>query len=113
MFIGGVIGLASISSSVSAGGVAGVTILDMAAEVTCRLASSMADHLTHSSCLRYIYCCCGPTTLPGRMIRMNAMASLAVNPYFQMRYAPISVPVLPRPALHYRTFQLFSYAQLN
>jgi hypothetical protein len=107
VFIGGVVGLVSISSSVSAGGVAGVTrVVDALVVAACiRFTSSTADHLTHSSCFRYMYCCWGPTTLPGRMIRMNAMASFAVNPYFQIRYAPMSVPVLPRPALHYCGFQ--------
>lgn len=87
VLIGGVAGLASISSSVSAGGVAGVTsvVEAFAVAACCRFSSSAADHLTHSNCLRYMYCCWGPTTLPGRTMRMNAMASLAVNPYFQMR----------------------------
>src|ERR1700722_191659 len=47
-----------------------------------------------------MYCCCGPTTLPGRTIRMKPIASFAVNPYFHTRYAPMSVPVRPSPALH-------------
>lgn len=75
------------SSSCSAGGVTGVTIgTAAAAAAACtRLISSIAAHFAHSNCLRYIYCCCGPTTLPGRTIRMKAIASEAVNPYFQMR----------------------------
>ena len=92
----------SISSSVSAGGVTGATSLVAAKTAvfwSFRI-SSAAAHLVHSSCLRYMYCCWGPTTLPGRTIRMNAMASDAVKPYFQMRYAPMSVPVRPKPALH-------------
>lgn len=79
----------STSSSVSAGGVAGVTTVFEAAAAApapcCFLASSIAPHFTHSSCLRYIYCCCGPTTLPGRIMRINAMTSLAVKPYFQIK----------------------------
>lgn len=79
--------LSPISSSCSAGGVTGVTTgAAAAAAVACdRLISSSAAHFAHSSCLRYMYCCCGPTTLPGRTIRMKAMASAAVNPYFQIR----------------------------
>lgn len=100
----GVVCMASTSSSVSAGGVAGVTsVADaIALAVWTFLISSTADHFAHSSCFKYMYCCCGPTTLPGRTIRMNAIASFAVKPYFQIRYAPMSVPVLPRPALHYQ-----------
>ena len=92
----------SISSSVSAGGVTGATSFVAAITAVCWIlrSSSTAAHFVHSSCLRYIYCCWGPTTLPGRTMRMNAIASDAVNPYFQMRYAPISVPVRPKPALH-------------
>lgn len=76
-----------ISSSCSAGGVTGVTtgIAAVAAAACDRLISSIAAHFAHSNCLRYMYCCCGPTTLPGRTIRIKAMASVAVNPYFQMR----------------------------
>lgn len=76
-----------ISSSCSAGGVTGVTTgTGAAAAAACvRLISSIAAHFAHSNCLRYMYCCCGPTTLPGRTMRMKAMASAAVNPYFQMR----------------------------
>jgi hypothetical protein len=101
----GVVCMASTSSSVSAGGVAGVTraVGDFAAAAAWAFRiSSTAAHLDHSSCLRYIYCCCGPTTLPGRTIRMKAIASLAVKPYFQIRYAPTRVPVRPNPALHCR-----------
>ena len=92
----------AISSSCSAGGVTGVTTsaAAVAAAACARLISSIAAHFAHSSCLRYMYCCCGPTTLPGRTIRMKAIASEAVNPYFQIRYAPIRVPVRPKPALH-------------
>lgn len=105
VFIGGVASRVSISSSVSAGGVAGVTSAagGFIEAACCFFISSAAAHLTHSSCLRYMYCCWGPTTLPGRTIRINAITSLAVNPYFQMRYAPMRVPVLPRPALHYQS----------
>ena len=76
-----------ISSSCSAGGVTGVTTgIAAAAAAACdRLISSIAAHFAHSNCLRYMYCCCGPTTLPGRTIRIKAMASVAVNPYFHMR----------------------------
>lgn len=90
------------SSSVSAGGVAGVTTGFTGATATgwVLLSSSTAAHFAHSSCLRYMYCCCGPTTLPGRTIRMKAIASVAVKLYFHTRYAPISVPVRPKPALH-------------
>jgi hypothetical protein len=95
--------IASVSSD-SAGGVAGVTRAELAtlfADCACALrSSSTAAHFAHSNCLRYIYCCCGPTTLPGRTIRMKAIASLAVKPYFHIRYAPMRLPVLPRPALH-------------
>lgn len=92
----------SISSSVSLGGVTGVMRLFAVKTAACRSfrISSTAAHFVHSSCLRYMYCCCGPTTLPGRTMRIKAIASEAVKPYFQMRYAPISVPVRPRPALH-------------
>src|SRR3954470_13650459 len=89
----GVVCMASGSSSASAGGVAGVTIgAGVGARDACACAffiSSIAAHLVHSICFRYIYCCWGPTTVPGRTMRMNAIASLAVNPYFQMRYAPM------------------------
>jgi hypothetical protein len=100
----GVVCMASTSSFVSAGGVAGVTSAADAIEsvVWAFRISSTAAHLAHSSCFKYMYCCCGPTTLPGRTMRMNAMASFPVKPYFQIRYAPMSVPVLPRPALHYQ-----------
>lgn len=85
---GGVIlPLSPMPSSCSAGGVTGVTTgTAAAAAAACdRLSSSIAAHLAHSNCLRYMYCCCGPTTLPGRTIRIKAMASAAVNPYFQTR----------------------------
>lgn len=84
---GVVVRMSSSSSSVSAGGVAGVTsVAEARAVAACTLRiSSTAAHLAHSSCLRYIYCCWGPTTLPGRTIRINAMASLAVKPYFHIR----------------------------
>lgn len=90
--------------SISCGGVTGATrvvvAVAKAAAACVRRSSSTAAHLDHSSCFRYMYCCCGPTTLPGRTMRMNAIASFAVNPYFQIRYAPMRVPVRPRPALH-------------
>ena len=92
----------------SRGGVTGATTAsatDVVADAAaCVLwISSTAAHLDHSSCFRYMYCCicvsekalralehltcCGPTTQPGLTIRMNAMASFAVNPYFHIRYA--------------------------
>lgn len=52
-----------LSSSASAGGVAGVTTAGVVVESAdasafCALRiSSDADHLHHSSCLRYMYCC--------------------------------------------------------
>lgn len=97
----GVVGMASVSSF-SAGGVAGVTTeAAAAAPAACIVRiSSTALHFVHSNCFRYRYCCWGPTTLPGLTIRMNAIASLAVKPYFHIRYAPMSVPVRPKPALH-------------
>lgn len=102
------ISVSAISSSVSAGGVTGVTTLLLFSVVESSLVSltifrrnsSMAPHCSHSCCLTYMYCCWGPTTLPGRTIRMKAMASFAENLYFHMRYAPIRVPVRPSPALH-------------
>ena len=86
----------------SAGGVAGATTAAAAAfaNAVCFFISSTAAHFDHSNCLRYMYCCCGPTTLPGRTMRMKAIASFAVKPYFQIMYAPMSVPVRPKPALH-------------
>lgn len=59
MAFGGVICMASISSSASAGGVAGVTrVADASAAAACVFRnSSTAAHLHHSSCLRYMYCC--------------------------------------------------------
>lgn len=76
------------SSSTSAGGVTGVTIsvvVTSAGDWVFLLNSSTAAHCAHCICFVYMYCCCGPTTLPGRTIRMNAIASGAVKPYFQVR----------------------------
>ena len=99
----GVASMGTFSESVSAGGVTGATMVAAAsAAAACVRRISSADaHFTHSSCLTYMNCCCGPTTHPGRTIRMKAIASVAVNPYFHTRYAPMRVPVRPRPALHY------------
>src|SRR6266702_2690705 len=99
----GAASMGTFSISVSAGGVTGATIVAAASAATAcvRRVSSAAAHFTHSSCLTYMNCCCGPTTHPGRTMRIKAIASLAVNPYFQTRYAPMRVPVRPRPALHY------------
>ena len=79
--------MGTFSVSVSAGGVTGATIAAAAsvAAAWVRRISSAAAHFTHSSCLTYMNCCCGPTTHPGRTMRIKAIASLAVNPYFQMR----------------------------
>jgi hypothetical protein len=83
---------ASFISSSSAGGVAGATTFAAAAAVRAAICcawsffiSSTAAHFAHSSCLRYMYCCCGPTTVPGRTMRMKAIASVAVKPNFQIR----------------------------
>ena len=83
----GAASMGTFSVSVSAGGVTGATIVAAAnaAAAWVRRISSAAAHFTHSSCLTYMNCCCGPTTHPGRTMRIKAIASLAVNPYFQMR----------------------------
>ena len=83
----GTASMGTFSVSVSAGGVTGATIAAAvsAAAAWVRRISSAAAHFTHSSCLTYMNCCCGPTTHPGRTMRIKAIASLAVNPYFQMR----------------------------
>lgn len=63
VFIGGVVGRWSMSSSSdSAGGVTGVATVPEAIGVgsltsTVFLYSSIAAHFVHSSCLRYMYCC--------------------------------------------------------
>lgn len=52
-----------------------------------------------ASSILHKYCCYGPKIEPGLAIRIHPVKSAGGNPICFMMYSPISVPVLPRPAL--------------
>ena len=64
-----------------------------------RLASPPKSSILRSMLFRY--CCCGPRMEPGLAILIQPMKAAGGKPKCFMQYKPISVPVLPRPALQW------------
>ena len=73
----------------------------MSSSVHAQIRDSIRCSLRHSLTRTFKKCCWHPTTLPGRQRRQNPIASSAVMCASCIKYAQITVPVLPSPALQW------------